>query len=65
MTQNFLAIRWRHRFKTVDMEARIPPRILDALQGQAARSVADTYGDVTVSNVAREIGKLPHESGTR
>jgi hypothetical protein len=47
------------------MEAGITPRILDALQGQAARSVADTYGDVTVSNVAREIGKLPHESGTR
>jgi len=35
---------WRHRFKTVGMEAGIAPRILDAIQGQAARSVADTYG---------------------
>jgi integrase len=51
---------WRHRFKTVGMEAGIAPRILDAIQGQAARSVADTYGDVTVSTMAREIGKLPH-----
>ena len=33
---------WRHRFKTVGMEAGIAPRILDAIQGQAARSVADT-----------------------
>jgi hypothetical protein len=41
------------------MEAGIAPRILDAIQGQAARSVADTYGDVTVSTMAREIGKLP------
>jgi hypothetical protein len=59
VTQNFLAIRWRHRFKTVDMEARIPPRILDALQGQAARSVADTYGDVTVNAMETAIAKLP------
>lgn len=50
---------WRHRFKTVGMEAGIAPRVLDAIQGQAARSVADTYGDVTVSTMAREIGKLP------
>jgi membrane AbrB-like protein len=35
---------WRHRFKTVGMEAGIPPRILDAIQGQAPRSVADTNG---------------------
>jgi integrase len=50
---------WRHRFKTVGMEAGVAPRILDAIQGQAARSVADTYGDVTVSTMAAAIGKLP------
>lgn len=50
---------WRHRFKTVGMEAGIAPRILDAIQGQAARSVADTYGDVTVSTMATAIEKLP------
>jgi len=50
---------WRHRFKTVGMEAGIPPRILDAIQGQAPRSVADTYGHVTLRTMAAEIGKLP------
>jgi integrase len=50
---------WRHRFKTVGMEAGIPPRILDAVQGQAPRSVADTYGHVTLKTIAAEINKLP------
>jgi len=50
---------WRHRFKTVGMEAGIPPRILDAIQGQAARSVADTYGDVTLNTIAAAIAKFP------
>jgi integrase len=50
---------WRHRFKTVGMEAGIPPRILDAIQGQAPRSVADTYGDVTLKTIAAAINQLP------
>ncbi|RWH69497.1 MAG: hypothetical protein EOQ86_30375 [Mesorhizobium sp.] len=50
---------WRHRFKTVGMEAGIPPRILDAIQGQAARTVADTYGEVTLKTMAGQISKLP------
>jgi hypothetical protein len=41
------------------MEAGIPPRILDAIQGQAPGSVADTYGDVTVRTIAGAISKLP------
>ncbi|MER9689674.1 site-specific integrase [Mesorhizobium sp. M0139] len=49
---------WRHRFKTVGMEAGIPPRILDAIQGQAARTVADTYGEVTLKTMAAELAKL-------
>lgn len=49
---------WRHRFKTIGMEAGIPPRILDAIQGQAARTVADTYGEVTLRTMAGEIAKL-------
>ncbi|RUV37507.1 hypothetical protein EOB49_11190 [Mesorhizobium sp. M7A.F.Ca.MR.148.00.0.0] len=53
---------WRHRFKTVGMEAGIPPRILDAIQGQAARTVADTYGEVTLKTMARQISKLPFYS---
>ena len=41
------------------MEAGIAPRILDAIQGQAARSVADTYEDVTVNTMAAAIAKFP------
>ena len=50
---------WRHRFKTVGLEAGIPPRILDAIQGQAAATVADTYGDVTLRTQTEAICKLP------
>ncbi len=50
---------WRHRFKTVGMEAGIPPRILDAIQGQAPASVADSYGEVTLKTQAAAIAKLP------
>ncbi len=51
---------WRHRFKTVGMEAGIPPRILDTIQGQVSSgAVADTYGDVTLRTQADAIGKLP------
>ena len=31
---------WRHRFKTVGMEAGIATRILDAIQGHAPRTAA-------------------------
>ena len=50
---------WRHRFKTVGMEAGIPPRILDAIQGQAPASVADSYGEVTLRTQAAAIAKMP------
>ena len=50
---------WRHRFKTVGMEAGIAPRILDAIQGQAARTAADNYGDVTIRTMAAAIARLP------
>ncbi|MER9061390.1 hypothetical protein [Mesorhizobium sp. M0698] len=53
---------WRHRFKTIGMEAGIALRILDAIQGQAARTVADTYGEVTLRTMAGEIAKLPSYS---
>lgn len=53
---------WRHRFKTIGMEAGIPPRILDAIQGQAPRTVAETYGEVTLKTMVSEIAKLPFYS---
>lgn len=53
---------WRHRFKTIGMEVGIPPRILDAIQGQAPRTVAETYGEVTLKTMVAEIAKLPFYS---
>lgn len=50
---------WRHRFKTVGMQADVAPRILDAIQGQAARSVADSYGDMTLVTIASAIDRIP------
>jgi integrase len=50
---------WRHTFKTLGMEAGIAPRILDAIQGQKPRNVADTYGDVTVRTQAAAMAKFP------
>ena len=50
---------WRHRFKTIGMEAGIPTRVLDAIQGHAPRSVSDSYGDVTIKTIAVEIAKFP------
>lgn len=50
---------WRHRFKTVGMEAGIAPRILDAIQGQAPRTVGEKYGDVTLKTIGEAISKFP------
>jgi hypothetical protein len=50
---------WRHRFKTVGMEAGIPTRVLDALQGHAPRTAAEGYGEVTIKVMAESIGRLP------
>jgi integrase len=50
---------WRHRFKTIGLEAGISPRILDAIQGQAPRSVAESYGEATLKTIAAAINKLP------
>jgi integrase len=50
---------WRHRFKTVGMEAGIPTRILDAIQGHAPRTAAEGYGEVTVKAMAAAMEKVP------
>jgi site-specific recombinase XerD len=50
---------WRHRFKTIGMEAGIQNRVLDAIQGQAPASVADHYGDVALRTMAEAIAKFP------
>jgi len=50
---------WRHRFKTVGMEAGIPTRILDAIQGHAPRTAAEGYGEVTIKTMGAAIERLP------
>jgi len=49
---------WRHRFKTVGIEAGIEHRILDSIQGHHPRNVAEGYGDVTIKTQAAAIAKL-------
>ncbi|WP_245890472.1 DUF6538 domain-containing protein [Roseovarius confluentis] len=50
---------WRHRFKTVGREIGIQDRVLDAIQGHAARTAGDDYGDVTLSTKINAINRLP------
>jgi integrase len=50
---------FRHRFKTVGMDAGVPSRILDAIQGHAARTAGDGYGDVTVKAMAMAMERIP------
>jgi len=50
---------WRHRFKTIGIEAGIEHRILDSIQGHRPRNVAEGYGEVTIKTQAAAIAKLP------
>jgi len=50
---------FRHRFKTIGIEAGIPMRVLDAIQGHAPRTVGEAYGEVTVRAMAEAIERLP------
>lgn len=53
---------WRHRFKTVGREIGIQDRVLDAIQGHAAKTAGDDYGDVTLATKINAINRLPaHE----
>jgi hypothetical protein len=48
-----------HGFKTVGMEAGVSTRVLDAIQGHAARTAGDSYGDVTVKAKAMAMERVP------
>lgn len=50
---------WRHTFKTRCIEAEIPERVADAIQGHAPRSVGQAYGSVPLSVLARAIASMP------
>jgi hypothetical protein len=40
------------------MEAGIPPRILDHIQGHAPRTASDNYGEVIVKAMAQSIERV-------
>lgn len=50
---------WRHRFKTIGMDAGIEHRILDAIQGHKPRNIAEGYGDVSTKAQAAAIARIP------
>ncbi|WP_062230506.1 DUF6538 domain-containing protein [Aureimonas sp. N4] len=50
---------WRHLFTTLCIDAEIEGRVYNAIQGHAARNVAEHYGDVTIRAKANAIARLP------
>lgn len=50
---------WRHRLKTISRNLGLDQRVLDAIQGHAARTAGEDYGDVTVHAMARVIAAIP------
>jgi integrase len=50
---------WRHRLKTTALELGLTMRVIDVLQGHAARTAGENYGDVTISAKVRVISALP------
>ncbi|OYY69104.1 DUF6538 domain-containing protein [Sphingomonas sp. 28-63-12] len=53
---------WRHTFKTLAIEAEIPERVADAIQGHKPRSVGQTYGSVSLKAQAAAVAKLPRHA---
>ncbi len=49
---------WRHRFKTVGLEAGIDHRTLDAIQGHSPRTAGESYGEVTLKAMAAAMEKV-------
>lgn len=50
---------WRHRLKSIARTHRFDPRVVDAIQGHAARTSSDDYGDVSVTAMAHVIDDIP------
>jgi len=50
---------WRHRLKTISRNLGFDPRVVDAIQGHAARTSGEDYGDVSVVAMARVIKAIP------
>lgn len=49
---------WRHRFKTLSMDADLNPRVVDAIQGHSGRTASDGYGNVSLKAKKLAIDKL-------
>lgn len=56
---------WRHRFKTIARDIGADPRVTDAIQGHAAKTAGDDYGDVSITAKARVIDALPSYNITK
>jgi integrase len=50
---------WRHRLKTIARDLGFDPRVIDAIQGHAAKTAGDGYGDVSVVAMALVMDKIP------
>ncbi|WKA29344.1 tyrosine-type recombinase/integrase [Bradyrhizobium roseum] len=50
---------WRHRLKTISRNLGLDHRVVDCIQGHAARTSGEDYGDVTVTAMARVISAIP------
>jgi integrase len=50
---------WRHLFKLIAERAGVPDRLNDVIAGHKPVSVGRAYGQPTLSDLAREIKKLP------
>ncbi|MCE4224922.1 tyrosine-type recombinase/integrase [Methylobacterium sp. C25] len=50
---------WRHRFKTVGLDAGINERVLDAIQGHAPRTAGEGYGEVSIKAMVEAVSRLP------
>lgn len=50
---------WRHRFKTQAIELGVSDRVYNAIQGHAARTAGENYGDVTMKARKIAIDMLP------
>lgn len=50
---------WRHRLKTITRNFGLDHRVVDCIQGHAARTSGEDYGDVTVTAMARVVAAIP------
>ena len=50
---------WRHRLKTVGRDIGVDPVVLDAIQGHAARTAGEAYGDVSLKAKHQTISRFP------